>query len=294
MIVIDSNQAELPNFDTMWNYGDPSGTRAKFLEVLPKAEKSGNAEYLAQLLTQIARTLSLENKFDEALATLDRADKLISDTMHLARVRYLLERGRTFNSSNHADKALPLFVEATNLAMQHHIDHHAVDALHMVAIAQPDPKDQIEWNLKGIAMAEPNEKLHGWLWALYNNIGESYLKLHDYSNAYQYFHKLAEYQTKRVGKVDMYTEKDEAKCLRLLGKPADALALMQPYYSKFAEARTPDGYISCEYAEDLEALGRHDEAKPIFSEALALLEKDEEFVTNYKEQLERLKHFSSH
>ncbi|MBS1902803.1 MAG: hypothetical protein JSS75_03790 [Bacteroidetes bacterium] len=294
MIVVDSNQAELPNFDKMWNYGDPSATRAKFLEVLPKAEKSGNTEYLAELLTQIARTYSLTGKFDEAHATLDRADKLISDTMQLARVRYLLERGRTFNSSNQIDTARQLFFEAANLAMQYHIDLHAVDAIHMVAIAQPDPKDQIEWNLKGIAMAEPNEKLHGWLWALYNNIGESYLKLRDFSNAYQYFHKLAQYQTKRVGKADMYTEKDEAKCLRLLGKPADALALMQPYYSKFAEAKTPDGYISCEYAEDLEALGRHGEAKPIFSEALQLLERDDWFINNDKEQLERLKHFSSH
>jgi tetratricopeptide (TPR) repeat protein len=291
MIVQDSTQA-LPDFNKMWNYGDPAATEAKFLEVLPQAEASGNSDYLAQLLTQIARTQGLQNRFTEAHTTLDRADKLITVTMHLAKVRSLLERGRAYNSSDHADKALPLFLRAVDVATKNHIDLHAVDAIHMVAIAEPNPKLKVEWNLKGITIAEADEKLHGWLWALYNNIGESYLKLNDYANAYLNFHKLSEYQKKRTGSTDMFTSKDEAKCLRLLGKPAEALAIIQPVYNEQIAKQNDNGFIRAEVAEALEALGRHDEAKPHFVTAYELLSVDE-YATKFEQPLlSRLKAMS--
>ena len=47
---------DLPAFDGFWNFEDPAGSEAKFRELLPKAEESGDRGYLAELLTQIART----------------------------------------------------------------------------------------------------------------------------------------------------------------------------------------------------------------------------------------------
>ena len=85
----------LPEFDSQWDYNDPAGTQSKFLGLLPRAQESGNAGYLAELLTQIARTQSLQQKFTEAHATLDQADAMITPDMTTAKVRSLLERGRS-------------------------------------------------------------------------------------------------------------------------------------------------------------------------------------------------------
>src|SRR5258706_8519420 len=147
MMQMDTTVQALPDFIKLWNFGDPAGTELKFREILPRAEMAHDASYLAQLQTQIARTLSLRAKFDEAHAILDRVEKMLTPDLKLARVRYLLERGRAFNSSDHADKALPLFADAYKLAESIQENGLAIDAVHMVAIAEPDPKKQIEWNL---------------------------------------------------------------------------------------------------------------------------------------------------
>src|SRR5438270_383114 len=49
----------MADFDKLWNYGDPAATEQKFLELLPQAEAGNDADYLAQLITQIARTKSV-------------------------------------------------------------------------------------------------------------------------------------------------------------------------------------------------------------------------------------------
>jgi len=265
---------ELPDFIKLWNYNNPAETEKKFREILPNAEMSNDPSYLAQLLTQIARTQGLQSKFDDAHATLDRVKKMLTPDLKLARVRFLLERGRTFNSSDHQDMALPLFAEAADLAASIHENGLAIDAVHMIAIAERDPKKQVEWNLKGIAMAENDP----WLRALYNNIGESYLLLKDYDNAYKYFHKLTELQKEKDGKVDMYTLKDEAKALRLSGHPDKSLAIIEPIFNKLESEKQDDGYIREELAEALDALGKKEDAKPHFIKAYVLLSQDDWYM----------------
>src|SRR5205809_4269353 len=46
----------MADFDKLWDYQDPAGTEKKFRELLPAAEAAGDASYVAELLTQIART----------------------------------------------------------------------------------------------------------------------------------------------------------------------------------------------------------------------------------------------
>src|SRR5438128_2095323 len=84
-------------FDKLWDYAKPAETEGQFRALLPSAEASGDTSYLAQLLTQIGRAQGLQDRFDEAHATLDRVTTMLTDDMNLARVRYLLERGRVFN-----------------------------------------------------------------------------------------------------------------------------------------------------------------------------------------------------
>ena len=52
----------------------------------------------AEIMTHLA-SFSLRRKFDESHAILDETLSLIDDSMPVVRVRYLLERGRIYNSS---------------------------------------------------------------------------------------------------------------------------------------------------------------------------------------------------
>ena len=97
------------NVDELWDYGRPAETEAKFRALLPEAEAAGDAEYLAQLLTQLARTLGLQQQFAAAHELLDRAEAL-AEADSVAQVRYLLERGRCFNSAGDKATARPLFM----------------------------------------------------------------------------------------------------------------------------------------------------------------------------------------
>ena len=56
----------LPDFDALWNFGDAPATEAAFTELLPMAREAGDPDYLAQLLSQIARTHGLQGRFESA------------------------------------------------------------------------------------------------------------------------------------------------------------------------------------------------------------------------------------
>src|SRR3972149_4139316 len=122
-----------PDFDSLWNYDKPAETEAKFREILPLAQKSGDIDYLAEIMTQIARTLGLQQKFDQAHTLLDSVEVLLKDAGQRPQVRYLLERGRVYNSSGQKEKALSLFEDAWENASKAKLDFFAIDAAHMLA-----------------------------------------------------------------------------------------------------------------------------------------------------------------
>src|SRR5574341_847248 len=93
------------DFDSLWDYSDPHQTEIRFREILLQVPEQNHA-YL-ELLTQIARAQGLQRKFDRAHQTLDQVERRLGKYASRARVRYLLERGRTLNSSGNPDAARP-------------------------------------------------------------------------------------------------------------------------------------------------------------------------------------------
>ncbi len=284
--------SELPPFDSLWNYGDPLATEAKFRELLVQAELHANRDYHAQLLTQIARTYSLRAEFSGAHQLLDTVEAMIEaqpKQMKLAHVRYLLERGRTYNSAGETIYAAALFERAYHEAMALKEMNYAIDALHMIAIAEGDAEKQVQWNLKGIDLALSNPGASGWLNALYNNIGESYAALGEYTIAAEYFDKLIALQTAKGRAPDRYTIKDKARMLRLGGEPHASHAIIAPLFEGMIATNNDDGWIREELAEALHAIGKTDEAKQHFMKALELLENDEYCKQHETAKLARLK-----
>ena len=102
------------DFDSLWDYSKPDETEKKFREML--AELAQDDPSSLELLTQIARAQGLQRKFDEAHKTLDIVGKKLNHDASRAKVRYLLERGRAFDSSGNADQARPLFEQAEEMA----------------------------------------------------------------------------------------------------------------------------------------------------------------------------------
>src|SRR5579885_3102293 len=158
------------DFDLQWDYDKPAETEKNFRSMLQDPESN---EYRLELMTQIARCQGLQREFEAAHATLDEVEKQVEDKNRVY-VRYLLERGRVFNSSGDKNLARPLFQEAWDLANKLGEDFFAVDASHMVAIA--DPKNAMDWNLKACALAEKSkdERAKAWMGSLCNNIGWTY------------------------------------------------------------------------------------------------------------------------
>src|SRR5713226_3184755 len=191
-----AGKTKLPDFDSLWDYDHPGATERKFREFLPAALDSRDFPYLTQLLTQIARAEGLQRKFQDAHKTLDRVEKALlkADADDKTRVRYLLERGRVFNSSGKRDEARPLFLQALDLAINSKDDSNAVDAAHMMAIVEPTEK-QLPWNLKALDLAESSadEKARKWKGSLYNNLGWTYFEQKQFEEALLMFEKALEF-----------------------------------------------------------------------------------------------------
>ena len=84
---VPARAEDLPDFDALWNFGDPAATEAEFRALLPRAEASGDVAYVAELRTQIARTLGLQARFAEAHALLDEIERTLPSATKRVRVR---------------------------------------------------------------------------------------------------------------------------------------------------------------------------------------------------------------
>src|SRR5712692_7350649 len=283
-------QTKLPDFDSLWDYDHPGATERKFRELLPAALDSLDLSYLSQLLTQIARAEGLQRKFQDAHKTLDRVQKALDKTDDKTRVRYLLERGRVYNSSGKRDDARPLFLEALELARQSKDDFNAVDAAHMMAIVEPTEK-QLQWNLKALDLAESSadEKARKWKGSLYNNIGWTYFEQKQYEESLLMFEKALEFQQQQSDPNKIMIAKwCIAKTLRMMDHTEEALEMQRDLYEQYQAAGKKSGYVYEEIAECLTVMGQEQEAQGWFAAAYEELSRDPK-LANEQDRLNRLK-----
>jgi len=297
MGVTMANTEQLPDLDKLWNFQDPAATEMKFRDVVPQAERSADLDYRLQLQTQIARTLGLQGRFVEAHETLDSVGPALTGETKVARVRYLLERGRALNSSGKPEEARPLFLEAWEYGRSQGVDFYAVDAAHMMAIVEP-PGEKLGWNTKAMELAEAtgDERARGWLASLYNNIGWDYHDKGEYAKALESLQKAWDWHQERdrtrgaeaPGRHTRIAKWSVAKQLRMLGRTGEALAMQRELLEEWDTAGEEDGFVYEEVAECLLVLGRREEAKPHFQKAYALLGEMAWLVESEPARIERL------
>ncbi len=279
----------LPDFDRLWDYNHPEVSEQKFRSLLPIAEKSGDLCYQLQLQTQIARSQGMQGNFQACNTTLDAVEKQLIESVPVARIRYLLERGRALNSSNHPAEAKPLFTDAWQRAIVAKEDRYAIDAAHMIAIVETDLDQQVSWNRNALAIIEQNPAQRGWLSSILNNLGETYRARKEYDKALDCFEKRAQCFLGRGKQPDIFNLKDIARMNRLLNHPDVALSIIEPIAKDLKSKRQPDGYISAEYGQCLVAMKRIDEAKPYLIEAYETLSKDDYMTWYEPDELEHIR-----
>ena len=282
------------DFDVLWDYQHPDQTETIFNQLLKVSERNNDLSYHLQLLTQIARAQGLQKQFVEAHHTLDMVQDQLNPELVVPTIRYLLERGRVFNSSDQPEEAGNWFQHAWELAQVHEeAAYFAVDSAHMLAIAASSFDEKIAWNTAALAVAEASthERVKRWCGSLYNNLGWTYHEQAEYERALEYFQEALQWQQEHGKTREMLIARwCIGRTLRSLQRMAEALALQEELLAEWQKSEEePDGYIFEEIAECLLVSGRQAESHPYFAQAYTVLSQDIWLVSQEKERLERLK-----
>ena len=241
--------------EALWEYSDPAMSESRFRRAL----EGSKGDQALELMTQVARTYSLRRQFDEAHRLLDQVHVQLKNAGMAPRVRYLLERGRTFNSAGDKEKASKLFLHAFQQAQAAGLEGLAVDAAHMVAIAHAGTDEAISWNRRGLALARASSdvKAVALIPAMLNNQAWDLHALRRFDEALALFQEAEREWTARGRAKQVQIAKwSVARCLRSLGRHAEALAIQRALEAEHRAAGTSDPYVVEEIAENLKALGR--------------------------------------
>lgn len=275
------------DIESLWEYTDPGASEARFRRALRSAQGDARLE----LLTQVARTFSLRQHFDQAHALLDEVEEQLTGASARPHIRYLLERGRTVNSSGEKEKARALFIAAWEQAQAAQAEGLAVDAAHMVAITHSGAPEAVFWNQRGLDIARASEdpKARALIPAMLNNSAWDLHEMGRLHEALPLFEEAkAEWMARGKPEQIRIAAWAVARCLRSLGRCGEALTIQYALAAEHMAMGSADGYVWEEIAENLAALDKMEEAQTYFHKAFAELAKDEWFVKNEAARLASL------
>lgn len=276
------------DIDALWDYNQPAVSETRFRDAL----KSETGDDALELETQIARTFSLRREFVQAHAALDAVQRRMTEkTRPAVRVRYLLERGRTFRSANESAKARPLFLEAWQIGDKEKLTLLAIDAAHMMGIIEGGDEAQ-RWNERAMALAMSSNvpRALRWRGSLANNMGHTERERGNLDAAMKHFQtSLTAFQLTRSGSQIRMAQWQIANVMRLQKRYDEALALQLSIEKDAAEASEPDGYVFEEIAEIYLTKREPEKAKAYFAKAVETLSKDAWFAENEADRLARMR-----
>ncbi|CAB4710640.1 MAG: tetratricopeptide repeat protein [Actinobacteria bacterium] len=234
----------MTDWTSLWDFDDPSASERRL-----RAAAEGDPGGRDVMLTQVARALGLQQRYDDAAAILDA---IVSDDPEVTARRHL-ERGRLLRSSGSPAESRPHFERAAAVAATAGQEALQIDALHMLAlVAEPEQALAITADALALARAATEQAAIDWDASLLNNLGMTHADAGDFEAALPLFEE-ALAARERIGD---RTRTRVARwmigwCLRELGRPAEALRVQR------------------ELKADLDSTGDHD---PYVDEELALLE----------------------
>jgi tetratricopeptide (TPR) repeat protein len=229
--------------DSLWDFDDPVESERRFFD----AANSSRGLDGEILVTQLARAIGLQARFDEARALLN---ELPDDEDEELRVRVLLERGRLLNSAGDQVAALPEFSAALEAAETAGFEHLAIDALHMLAIiAPPEDQDALNGRALDLCSSAVDPRARQWRGSLLNNMGWTAFDRGDLDGALQRFESALAAREEH-GKVSeiIVARWCVARTLREMGRVEEALAIQLELADELRKAGKSDQYVDEEIA----------------------------------------------
>jgi tetratricopeptide (TPR) repeat protein len=227
----------------LWDFDDPGRSGERFLEAAERSEEPDRTSWL----TQYARALGLQERYDQAMRVLDG---LHAETPEAA--TYLaLERGRVLRSSGRVEESRPHFGRAAATAEAAGLEALHVDALHMVALAAPQ-EEQLALTEQALAVARAasDRRARDWDASLLNNIGMSHADAGDFPAALAAFEQ-ALAARERIG--DPATIRVARWMIgwtyRNLGRRDEALEIQRALKAELDSVGGSDEYVDQELAE---------------------------------------------
>ena len=238
----------------LWDFGDPAKSERRFRDAL----RDAHGDRRLELETQVARTYSLRGRFAEAHSVLDALEPRLASAGLRPKLRYLLERGRTFNSAGDKAAARPLFLQAWELGRASAEQDLAIDAAHMVAIVDGG-EQALQWNRMALGLAESSSDsaARRWRAPLLNNIGYELEALGRYDEALAAFEQaLVAYRERGDRREIRIARWMIAHNLRLQNRYDEALAIQLDLERELAAEGGSDPDVSEEIAALHKALGK--------------------------------------
>jgi tetratricopeptide (TPR) repeat protein len=232
---------------SLWDFDDPAGSERRLRDAADIAEGA----HRLVLLTQVARALGLQERYDEGHALLD--DLTLNDDEVAARVS--LERGRLLRSAGDPEAARPHFDAAERSAAEAGLDVLRIDAIHMQALVADDPADRLAVNERALEIVAQSgdPAARNWDASLLNNIGMVHAEADDFAAALAVFEQALAARERQGDPEGIRVARwMVAWALRNLGHHADALTMQREIKAELdAEGRT-DPFVD----EELELLTR--------------------------------------
>lgn len=227
---------------TLWDFDDPAGSEQRFRTAAETAEGTDRLV----LLTQVARALGLQERYDEGHAVLD---ELSVNDPEVA-TRAALERGRLLRSAGDPEAAGPHFDAAATTAREAGLDALHVDALHMVALVAPaEDQQRLTEEALAVARGSSDQTARDWDASLLNNLGMVYADAGDWAAALTTFEE-ALTARERIGDAGRtrVAKWMVGWALRNLGRTEEALARQTALKAELEAAGEDDPYVDEELA----------------------------------------------
>jgi tetratricopeptide (TPR) repeat protein len=276
-----------------WDISDPETSEVRLSRLRDTLVVDGfRPGRVIEVQTQLARARAIQGRLDDAERTLDDAERALESHLgNMPRVRLLLERGRLLVLRKMPMVAKTPLMAAFELSTKARLDFQAIDAAQMMSVIEPRKQKRF-WTARALAITEgsKNPRLSGWVGPLYADMGHHFEDLYRLGEALANFEKsAAHFQANDEPLKACDSGAHGGRILRLMKRPAEALALHRRFESTLEEHGASDGIVLEEIGECLLALDRPDEAMGYFARAHTKLSAGRWLTDNDPARLKRLK-----
>ena len=240
------------DIDELWDFGDPAATEAKFMALRQHLGAMKDHAKLMELDTQLARVQGLQGRFAHALMTLETVQERLEPGETRPAIRHDMEMGRVLRSSGNPIGARDYFERAAQAAKAAGEEALEIDALHMIALVEPEPGKRIAINMDALerAAVAADPRARRWRGSLWNNTGMDFHELGDLDCAMEAFEaSLAAWEEDypdRAGVARWMI----GWTMRLQGRLPEALALQEALEREYAASgHASQGYVEEELGE---------------------------------------------